>query len=250
MSLALVTGASSGIGAAFARALAGEGYDLVVVARDGQRLAEQGEELAARHHVTVTPLAADLTMPDGCAAVADRLAEPGAPVDLLVNNAGMALNRSFLKTTPEDLDRMLALNVQAVQRLTRAALPAMVERGRGDVINVSSVAGFMAMPGSTYAASKAWVTNFSESIGLAVRRHGGRVLALCPGLTRTEFQQRAGIDRGGLPSWLWLSADEVVRVGLRDLRRGKLVSVPDWRYKTAVFGLRYGPRRLIQRARR
>src|SRR5437763_665034 len=157
---------------------------------------------------------------------------------------------SILRNTLDDLDRMLALNVQAVQRLTRAALPGMVERRRGDVINVSSVAGFLAMPGSTYAASKAWVTNFSESVGLAVRRHGVRVLALCPGFTRTEFQQRAGIDRGGLPSWLWLSADEVVRVGLRDLRRGKLVSVPDWRYKTAVFGLRYGPRRLIQGARR
>jgi short-subunit dehydrogenase len=206
--------------------------------------------LAARHHVSVTPLAADLTTPDGCTAVAGRLADPAVPVDLLVNNAGMSLNRSFVKATAEDLDAMLALNVLAVQRLTRAALPGMVERRRGDVINVSSVAGFVAMPGSTYAASKAWVTNFSESIGLAVRKHGVRVLALCPGFTRTEFQQRAGIDRGGLPSWLWLSADEVVRVGLRDLRRGKLVSVPDWRYKTAVFGLRYGPRRLIQRARR
>ena len=250
MSLALVTGASSGIGAAFARALAAEGYDLVVVARDGQRLAEQGAELSTRHGITVTPLAADLTTEEGCAAAEARLTEVATPVDLLVNNAGMALNLSFLRTTPDDLDRMLALNVQAVQRLTRAALPGMVERGGGDVINVSSVAGFMAMPGSTYAASKAWVTNFSESVGLAVRRHGVRVLALCPGFTRTEFQQRAGIDRGGLPSWLWLSADEVVRVGLRDLRRGKLVSVPDWRYKTAVFGLRYGPRRLIQRARR
>jgi len=246
MSVALVTGASSGIGAAFARALAAEGYGLVVVARDGQRLADQGGELAARHGVTVTPLPADLTTPDGCAAVEARLAD----VDLLVNNAGMSLNRSFVKTTPEDLDRMLALNVQAVQRLTRAVLPGMIERRRGDVINVSSVAGFMAMPGSTYAASKAWVTNFSESVGLAVRRHGVRVLALCPGFTRTEFQQRAGIEHDRLPSWLWLSADEVARVGLRDLRRGKLVSVPDWRYKTAVFGLRYGPRRLIQRVRR
>src|SRR4051812_1898469 len=122
MSLALVTGGTSGIGAAFARALAGEGYDLVVVARGAQRLAEQAEELAAQHGVTVTPVPADLTTPDGCAAVERRLADPAAPVDLLVNNAGMALNQSFLKTAPDDLDRMLALNVTAVQRLTRAAL--------------------------------------------------------------------------------------------------------------------------------
>jgi uncharacterized protein len=247
MSLALVTGASSGIGAAFARALAAEGYDLVVVARDGQRLAERGEELAARHGVTVTPLPADLTTADGRGAVEQRLADPAVPVDLLVNNAGMALSQSILRSTPEDLDRMLALNVEAVQRLTRAALPGMVERGRGDIVNVSSVAGFMAMPGSAYSASKAWVTNFSESVGLAVRKRGVRVMALCPGFTVTEFQDRAGIDRSGVPRWLWLSADEVVRVGLRDLRRGRLVSVPDWRYKTAVFGLRYGPRRFIQR---
>ena len=250
MSLALVTGASSGIGAAFARALAAEGYDLVVVARDSQRLAEHGGELAAKHGVTVTPLPADLTTADGRAVVEQRLADPATPVDLLVNNAGMALNQSFLRSTPENLDQLLALNIGAVQRLTRAALPGMIERGRGDVVNVSSVAGFMAMRGSTYAASKAWVTNFSESVGLAVRKRGVRVMALCPGFTRTEFQQRAGIDRGGVPRWLWLSADKVVRDGLRDLRRGRLVSVPDWRYRTAVFGLRYGPRGLIQRRAR
>ena len=250
MSLALVTGASSGIGAAFARALAAEGYDLVVVARDSQRLAEHGGELAAKHGVTVTPLPADLTTADGRAVVEQRLADPATPVDLLVNNAGMALNQSFLRSTPEDLDKLLALNIGAVQRLTRAALPGMIERGRGDVVNSSSVAGFMAMGGSTYAASKAWVTNFSESVGLAVRKRGVRVMALCPGFTRTEFQQRAGIDRGGVPRWLWLSADKVVRDGLRDLRRGRLVSVPDWRYRTAVFGLRYGPRGLIQRRAR
>jgi len=247
VSLALVTGASSGIGAAFAKALAAEGYDLVTVARHEDRLAGQATELTAGHGVTVTPLAADLATPDGCAVVERRLADPAAPVDLLVNNAGMALNRSFLRTDPDDLDRLLALNVLAVQRLTRAALPGMVERRRGDVINVSSIAGFLAMPGSTYSASKAWVTNFTESVALAARKHGVRVLALCPGFTVTEFQQRAGIDRGGVPRWLWLSADDVVRAGLRDLRRGKIVSVPDWRYKTATLGLRYGPRRLIQR---
>jgi uncharacterized protein len=168
-------------------------------------------------------------------------------VDLLVNSAGIGLGSSLLRSTQDDLDRLLALNVAAVQRLTRAALPGMVERRRGAVVNVSSVAGFAPMAGTTYAASKAWVTNFSESAGLAVRRYGVRVMALCPGYTRTEFHARAGINQGKIPAWLWLSPEDVVRAGLRDLRRGRLVSVPDWRYKVGAFGLRHMPRRILNR---
>jgi short-subunit dehydrogenase len=250
VSVALITGATAGIGAAFARALAAEGYDLVLVARDGARLATFAGELSGQHGVTATPLVADLTTPEGCATVEARLSDPTAPVDLLVNNAGMSLKRSLLSASPEELDRLLALNVGAVQRLTRAVLPGMVERRRGDVVNVSSVAGFVTQPGSTYSASKAWVTNFSESTGLAVRRYGVRVMALCPGYTRTEFHERAGVDPRKIPGWLWLAADDVVRTGLRDLRRGRSVSVPDWRYKTAAFGARYAPRWLLRRARR
>jgi len=247
VSVAVITGATAGIGAAFARALAADGYDAVLVARDGVRLAELAEELSTRHGVKATPLVADLATPAGCATVEERLAEP---VDLLVNNAGKSLHRSLLRASPEELDGLLALNVGAVQRLTRAVLPGMVERRGGAVVNVSSVAGFFTQPGSTYSASKAWVTNFSQSTGQAMRRYGVRVMALCPGYTRTEFHERAGIDAGKIPGWLWLSADDVVRTGLRDLRRGRLVSVPDWRYKTAVFGARYGPRWLLQRAGR
>ena len=250
MSVAVITGATAGIGAAFARALATEGYDLVLVARDGARLATFAGELSGRHGVTATPLVADLTTPDGRATVEARLSDPTAPVDLLVNNAGMTLKRSLLSASPDELDQLLTLNVGALQRLTRAVLPGMVERRSGDVVNVSSVAGFVTQPGSTYPASKAWVTNFSESTGLAVQRYGVRVMALCPGYTRTEFHERAGIDARKIPGWLWLSADDVVRTGLRDLRRGRSVSVPDWRYKTAVFGARYGPRWLMRRARR
>jgi short-subunit dehydrogenase len=240
--VALVTGATAGIGAAFARALAQEGYDLVLVARDAQRLAGIAEELG---RATVLP--ADLTTEEGLGRVEERLA---GPVDVLVNSAGIGVNRSVLRASPDDLDRQLALNVRAVQRLTRAALPGMVERGRGDIVNVSSVAGFLVMPGSAYGAGKAFVTNFSEAVGLAVRRYGVRVMALCPGYTRTEFQQRAGIDRSRIPDWLWLSADEVARTGLRDLRRGRYVSVPDWRYKAAVLGLRYTPRWIVRAATR
>lgn len=241
---ALITGATAGIGAAFARRLAAEGYDLVLVARDAQRLADLGTELAERHGVTVTPLPADLSTDSGCEAVEKAL---GEPVDLLVNNAGISLNRPFLKSTPAEEARLLRLNVHAVMRLTLAALPGMTERGRGEVINVSSVAGFAAaMPGSTYPASKAWVTNFSESVAHSVRRYGVRVMALCPGYTRTEFHDRAGINMSKTPQWMWLQADEVVADGLRDLRRGKTVSVPHWKYKLVVFGMRHIPRRLLQ----
>jgi short-subunit dehydrogenase len=246
---ALVTGASSGLGAAFARLLAAEGYDLVLVARDAERLGRLATDLTGRPGAAeAVTLPADLSTESGCVAVEARLR---AGVDLLVNCAGTTLNRSFLRSTFDDEDRLLRLNVHAVMRLTLAALPAMMDRGRGDVINVSSVSGFGAvMPGSTYPASKAWVTNFSESVGQAARPYGVRVLALCPGYTRTEFHQRAGIDMSATPGWMWLDADQVARDGLHDLRKGKLVSVPDWKYKLAAFGIRHLPSRLLRAASR
>ncbi|MEV0154205.1 SDR family oxidoreductase [Micromonospora sp. NPDC050686] len=245
---ALITGATAGIGAAFARRLAADGWHLVLVARDADRLATTATELTGRHGRQVETLPADLSTDDGCAVVERRLTD-GRPVDLLVNNAGISLNRPFLRSTVEDEARLLRLNVHAVLRLTLAALPGMTERRRGAVINVSSVAGFGAvMPGSTYSASKAWVTNFSESVGQSARPFGVRVMALCPGYTRTEFHDRAGINMSKTPGWMWLRADDVVDEGLRDLRKGKLVSVPDWKYKLAVAGLRHAPRRLLQRA--
>jgi len=244
---ALVTGATSGIGAAFAERLAASGHDLLLVSRDAERLGRVADDLRARHGVEVAVLPADLATDGGCTAVEARLRD-GDPVDLLVNNAGMSLNRAFLRSSADDEERLLRLNVTAVMRLTHAALPGMVRRRHGAIVNISSVSGFAAvMPGSTYPASKAWVTNFTESVGLSVRRFGVRVMALCPGYTRTEFHSRAGIDMSKTPAWLWLDADRVVRDGLRDLARGKLVSVPDWRYKAAAFGMRHAPRRLLQR---
>ena len=241
---ALITGASSGLGAAFAQRLAAEGHDLVLVARDEERLAAMAADLSGRHGVSATQLLADLSTDDGCAVVERRLAEQ---VDVLVNNAGYSLNRSFVMSTVEAETRLLLVNVHAVMRLALAVLPGMIQRGRGDVINVSSVAGFAAvMPGSTYSASKAWVTNFSESVAQSVRRDGVRVMALCPGYTHTEFHARAGIDMSKTPEWMWLQADRVVAEALRDLRRGKVVSVPDWKYKVAVFGMRHLPRGLLQ----
>jgi len=245
---ALVTGATAGIGAAFARRLASEGYDLVLVARDAERLASFGAELAEAHDVSATSLPADLSTAEGCDAVATRI---GAGIDMLVNNAGFGLNISFLKSTVEDEERLLALNVHAVMRLTLAALPGMFARRSGDIVNVSSVSAFAPMmPGSTYPATKAWVNSFSESIYLLGRPYGVRVCALCPGYTRTEFHKRAGINMSKTPDWMWLDADAVVRDGLRDLRKGKPVSVPNWKYKMASFGLRHLPRSVVQRAAR
>ncbi|MGH3740763.1 MAG: SDR family NAD(P)-dependent oxidoreductase, partial [Micromonosporaceae bacterium] len=170
---------------------------------------------------------------------------------MLVNNAGIGLNRAFADADIADEERLLRLNVRAVMRLTHAALPRMLARGRGDIVNVSSVAGFgPAQPGATYSATKAYVTNFSESIGAGVREHGVRVMALCPGYTRTEFHQRAGITTAPIPDRMWLRAEDVVAAGLRDLRRGKLVSVPSVKYKAIVAVMRHLPHGLINRLTR
>jgi short-subunit dehydrogenase len=248
---AVITGASSGIGAAFARRLAGQGYDLVLVARDEGRLRGNAEALRSAHSVGVEVLAADLATDEGCDAVAERLADPGRPTDLLVNNAGFSLNRSFVESTVERETALLRVNVHAVMRLSLAVLPGMVSRRRGAVINVSSVSGFgIAMPGSTYPATKAWVNSFSEAVALSVAPYGVRVMALCPGYVRTEFHQRAGIDLSKMPSWAWLDPDDLVAAALADLGRRKVISVPGWRYKTAVFALRHLPRGVVRRAAR
>jgi len=248
MPTALVTGATAGIGAAFARRLAVEFHDLVLVARDPARLDVFAKELRGAHGVEVEVLPADLASDDGCAAVEARLADADRPVDLLVNNAGIGLKGSFLRNTAEAEEQMLRLNVRAVMRLTHAALGTMVARGRGDVVNVSSVAGFGPVsPGSTYSASKAWVTNFSESLQMAVRSKGVRVVALCPGFVRTEFHERAGIPTSGINQRLWLDADLVARTALADLRKGRPVSTPSLRYKVLAGLVRHVPRPVFRR---
>jgi len=241
VSTALVTGSTAGIGNAFVRRLARDRYDLVLVSRDGQRLEALASELRAAYGVQVEVLAADLAEDDGCRDVEARLADRDRPVDVLVNNAGFSVNRRFVNGDIEDEERMLRVLVRAVLRLTRAAVPGMLERRHGTVVNVSSVAGFM--PQGTYSAAKAWVTTFTQGLAGDLAGTGVRVLALCPGFTHTELHERAGIDMRRTPDWLWLDAEEVVDEAFAALARGTVVCVPSAQYKTIVAVARHLPAR-------
>lgn len=245
MSRAVITGATSGIGRAFAEQLAAAGYDLVLVARTPERLAEVADALRARSRVQVETVVADLSERAGMAEVEALLADPTRPVELLVNNAGFSVHQRFVGGDVDAEQRMLDVLVTAVMRLTHTALPGMVARGSGAVINVSSVAGWL--PGGTYSAAKAWVTTFSESIAGTLAGTGVQVTALCPGYTHTEFHERAQMDVSGVREWMWLDADAVVAQALRDVRRGREVSVPGRQYRALSLLARHLPRRIVRR---
>lgn len=247
MPTALITGATAGIGAAFAARLAAGGHDLVLVARDVERL-EAGAKRFAGRGVSVEVLPADLASVGGRARVTARLADPDvAPVDLLVNNAGMSHRTGFVDTSPEDLQHQHDVNVTAVMQLTRAVLPGMVGRGRGAVVNVSSVLGLIPGQGSIYSADKAWVTSFTEAVAASTVGTGVRAIVLCPGFVRTEFHERAGMNVGDRTGLLWLEADRVVDDCLADLAKGRVVSVPSPQYKTIVGVVDLLPRGVVRR---
>ncbi|MFC5727940.1 MULTISPECIES: SDR family NAD(P)-dependent oxidoreductase [Nocardioides] len=243
---ALVTGATAGIGLEFARQLAARGNDLVLVARDTARLDATAKELQASYSVEVEVLTADLTDPAQLTLVEERVADRSRPVDLLVNNAGFGLRHGFLDNPIEVEQAQQDVLVRAVLRLTHAALGGMVERGRGGVINVSSVAAFF--PRGTYSAAKAWVNSFSEWAHQEYADRGVTVMALCPGFVKTEFHQRLGVDRdSSAPRFLWLEPDRLVRDALADFDRGRALSIPSKRYRVIVTTSRLVPRRALHR---
>lgn len=226
--VAVITGASSGIGAVFAKKLAERGYELLLIARRKDRL----EAFAGAR-----TLAADLTDPADLERVASQLA--GEPrVDLLVNNAGFGTRGLFHEAPYAEQLRMHRLHVDAILRLTHAVLPGMVQRNAGGLINVSSVAGFTRSPRNvSYCATKAWINAFSEGIYLEMKEvaPGVTVQALCPGFTYSEFHDVAGVDRGTIPKSLWMSADSVVDASLRGLDQRRLFVVPGWRYRLVTM---------------
>lgn len=245
MSTALITGASAGIGKTFATQLARRGHDLVVVARNAERLEQLKTQLEDRYSVSVEVLPADLSERLDIQLVADRLSDASRPVDLLVNNAGYGLKKPFLRNEIRDEEDMLTVLVRAVNVLSHAAALAMRERGRGAIVNVSSVAGFMAS--GTYSAAKSYVTVFTEGLASELRGTGVTATALCPGFTHTEFHDRAGIKgNGGLPDFMWLHADPLVKACLDDVDRGKVISIPSTQYKVAATALRVLPRPIVR----
>jgi uncharacterized protein len=240
---ALITGASAGLGAEFARQLAARGHHLVLVARDRARLEQTAADLEQRYGTTAEVLPADLTDDAGVAAVVGRLRDATRPVTVLVNNAGSSLLRDFEQNSVQEEQAQLRLHCAAPLELIHAAMPGMLERGTGRIINVSSIAAFL--PRGSYAAAKAWLLMFSRWANLAYRTRGVTVTAVCPGLTHTEFHDRMGMDKAAVPSWAWLNAERVVREGLADNLRGKAVSVPSKRYKAVAAAARVLPDRLL-----
>jgi short-subunit dehydrogenase len=236
---ALVTGPTAGIGLSFAHQLAAAGHDLVLVARNQERLEKLAAELRETYGVEAEVMVADLGDRDALTPVEARLADPDRPVDLLVNNAGLGLKHKFLENTVEQEQYLLDVLVTAVLRLTHAALGPMVDRGSGAIVNVSSIAGYL--PRGTYSAAKAYVTSFSRWADLTYRDQGVQVMALLPGFVRTEFHDRMDVSRDSAPSWMWLDRDRLVADALKDLAKGRNLSVPSKRYKAISAVARYTP---------
>ncbi|MGW9069289.1 SDR family NAD(P)-dependent oxidoreductase [Streptomyces yangpuensis] len=245
MTTVLITGASAGLGAAFARGFAAKGCDLVLVARDKDRLGDVADALAREYGTACEVLPADLLDPADLDQVAGRLADRTRPVDILVNNAGFGLPAPFPYSPVEDEERMLDLLVKVPLRLTHAALPGLRERRRGGVVNVSSVAGLL--PTGTYGAAKAWVTAFSESLRVDMEPYNVRVLAVLPGFTRTEFQERAGMDVSALRDAVWLEPEAVVEQAQKDLALRRPVSITGRRYQAYALAVRHLPRAFVAR---
>ena len=230
-SWALVTGATSGIGESFTRLLASNKYNVVLVARDLPRLQERAQTLEAKYGIKTHVIQADLATDEGCLKIEKYILEN--QVDVLINNAGFGTSKAFTMSTLEIEQQLLDVLVGTPMRLMHVALPLMKQRNEGIIINVSSVAGYIA--GGSYSASKSYLTVLTESLHTELAATNVKVSALCPGFTRTEFHQRGKMSMKGLPNFLWLDSDRLVEQSWKDAMKGKPVSVPGWQYKLLVF---------------
>jgi short-subunit dehydrogenase len=242
-SWALVTGATSGIGESFTRLLAENNYNIVLVARDLPRLQERAQGLQEKFKVETHIIQADLSTDTGCTAVEKYIANN--QVDVLINNAGFGLNKAFTMSALDAEQEMFDVLVRTPMRLMHVALPLMKERNKGVVINVSSVAGFIA--GGTYSASKSYLTVLSESLHTELAGTNIKISALCPGFTRTEFHQRGRMSMKGLPSFMWLDSDKLVAKAWSDALKGAAVSIPGWQYRLLVLVIQTLPRSVIRK---
>jgi len=242
-SWALVTGATAGIGESFTRLLADNNYNIVLVARDLPRMQERARELETRFKVSTHVIQADLATDDGCAIVEKYITSN--QIDVLINNAGFGLNKAFTMSELVAEQQMMDVLVRTPMRLMHSALPGMKERDKGIVINVSSVAGYIA--GGSYSAAKSYLTVISESLNTELAATNVKVSALCPGFTRTEFHQRARMSMKGLPNFMWINSDDLVAQSWSDALKGKAVSIPGWQYQLLVFIIQSVPRSIVRK---
>ena len=245
MATALITGATAGIGAAYAKLLAKEGFDLVLVARDLPRLKGVAKELSKLYKIKAETIKADLTKPVQLAKVEKRLANNSKPIEVLINNAGFGLKDSFLVSNLAKEQELLDVLVTAPMRLSHAVLPGMIKRNSGSIVNVSSVASFTA--GGTYSAAKSYLTVFSEYLHTELRDTNVKVSALCPGFTRTEFHARGKMKMSGLPNYMWTAVDQVVAKSWRYVKAGKVICIPGWQYMLLSSIARIAPRPLVRK---
>ena len=248
MGIALVTGATSGIGEEFCWQLAAAHHDLVLVARREDKLHKLAEDLRQIAGVNAEVIVADLGVAGDVERVAQRLLDEQSPVGLLVNNAGFALGRSFIDNAIEAEENALDVMVRAPMVLSYAALNAMRARGRGAIINVSSVASETGA--GTYSAHKAWIRAFSEGLSEELRGSGITVTAVCPGPVHTNFFEAAGVDMSAAPQWLWATPEQVVSEALAAMRRGQVLVTPTPVYKVAMAAMRVAPRWVTRRVMR
>ena len=242
-SWALVTGATAGIGESFCRLLADNNYNIVLVARDLPRLHERATQLQARFNVETHVIQADLSTDAGCSVVEQYLASN--QVDVLINNAGFGLNKAFTMSELKAEQEMFDVLVRTPMRLMHVVLPGMKQRNKGVVINVSSVAGYIA--GGSYSAAKSYLTVITESLHTELANTNIKVSALCPGFTRTEFHQRGRMSMKGLPGFMWLNSDKLVAKAWSDALKGKAVSIPGWQYQLLVLVIHALPRSIIRK---